>query len=420
MEWGWVLGQRPRQPRNPSPGTLPSNPSPFHLHGLRVAEIDLSACTSVSRVGASRRLPGGWSSGCRGACASAHPAHPHTTIQGYLPSTPMWGLHSGMHVYVHVPFCARRCSYCDFAIAVRREVPSAAYTHAVLDEWALWLEDPVWDESPAIETIYFGGGTPSRVPPDAIARLLDRFTRDRPLAANAEITLEANPDDVTLPVSASWRAAGVNRISLGVQSFDPAVLQWMHRVHTAEQVPSAVEALRCAGFQDLSLDLIFGLPADLARDWETDLNLAFGLEPEHLSFYGLTVEPHTVLGHRAGRGELTPVDEERYAAEFLAAHQAISPAGVRSLRGLQRRTTRAPRPAQLGLLETSTLHWAGALGPQWLRPATPVERQGMGRIRARAAGRRLTPGRPGGAGRIGHPVGGAVLGPPNQGRAARA
>ncbi|MFL5448020.1 MAG: radical SAM family heme chaperone HemW [Gemmatimonadales bacterium] len=232
-----------------------------------------------------------------------------------------------MHVYVHVPFCARRCSYCDFAIAVRREVPSAAYTQAILTEWNLWLEDPVWHESPVIETIYFGGGTPSRVSPEAIAQLLDRLTRQRPVAADAEITLEANPDDVTLPAAASWRAAGVNRISLGVQSFDPAVLQWMHRVHTAEQVPAAVEALRCAGFEDLSLDLIFGLPGNLARDWEVDLDRAFALEPEHLSLYGLTVEPHTVLGHRAGRGELTPVDEELYAAEFLAAHQALSARG---------------------------------------------------------------------------------------------
>ncbi|MFL5546361.1 MAG: radical SAM family heme chaperone HemW [Gemmatimonadales bacterium] len=232
-----------------------------------------------------------------------------------------------MHVYVHVPFCARRCSYCDFAIAVRREVPSAAYTQAILTEWNLWLEDPVWHESPVIETIYFGGGTPSRVSPEAIAQLLDRLTRQRPVAADAEITLEANPDDVTLPAAASWRAAGVNRISLGVQSFDPAVLQWMHRVHTAEQVPAAVEALRCAGFEDLSLDLIFGLPGNLARDWEDDLVGAFALEPEHLSLYGLTVEPHTVLGHRAGRGELTPVDEELYAAEFLAAHQALSARG---------------------------------------------------------------------------------------------
>lgn len=228
-----------------------------------------------------------------------------------------------MHVYLHVPFCARRCSYCDFAIAVRREVPTAAFTAAILQEWSLRQTEPIWDRAPVIQTVYFGGGTPSRISPDAVARLLDRITADRPLASGAEITLEANPDDVTLAGAAAWRAAGVNRVSLGVQSFDDAVLGWMHRIHTADQVPRAVEALRCAGIKDLSLDLIFGLPANLNRNWEDDLNHALGLQPEHLSLYGLTVEPHTILGHRAGRGEITPVEEERYATEFLVAHQTL-------------------------------------------------------------------------------------------------
>ncbi|HEX6435337.1 MAG TPA: radical SAM family heme chaperone HemW [Gemmatimonadales bacterium] len=228
-----------------------------------------------------------------------------------------------MHVYIHVPFCARRCSYCDFAIAVRREVPSAAYAAAILREWAHWQGEPVWYEAPDIQTIYFGGGTPSRISADAVARLLDRITSDRRLVPGAEITLEANPDDVTLPLATAWRDAGVNRVSLGVQSFDPGVLRWMHRVHTADDVPRAVEALRCAGIQALSLDLIFGLPANLGRDWENDLGRAFSLHPQHLSLYGLTVEPHTILGHQAGRGELTPVDEEQYASEFLTAHRML-------------------------------------------------------------------------------------------------
>jgi oxygen-independent coproporphyrinogen III oxidase len=228
-----------------------------------------------------------------------------------------------MHVYIHVPFCARRCSYCDFAIAVRREVPSEAYLAAVLREWTLWQGEPVWDESPHLDTIYLGGGTPSRIKPSAVAQLLDRMTTDRRLVPGAEITLEVNPDDVTLASAGAWKAAGVNRVSLGAQSFDPAVLQWMHRTHTAGQVAAAVEALRCAGIESLSLDLIFGLPRALQRNWERDLQQAFTLEPEHLSLYGLTVEPHTVLGHRAGRGEVVPVDEERYATEFLAAHRAL-------------------------------------------------------------------------------------------------
>ena len=232
-----------------------------------------------------------------------------------------------MHVYVHVPFCARRCSYCDFAIAVRKEVPSDAYVAAVLREWALWQSEPIWDTAPEIETIYFGGGTPSRIRPSAVAQLLDRIVKDRNVTPDAEITLEANPDDVTLASAGAWKAAGINRVSLGVQSFDPAVLQWMHRVHTADQVPTAVDALRCAGIEDLSLDLIFGLPSALRRSWAHDLKLAFDLTPEHLSLYGLTIEPRTPLAHQAGRGEVAPVDETSYAAEFLMGHEALEARG---------------------------------------------------------------------------------------------
>jgi oxygen-independent coproporphyrinogen-3 oxidase len=228
-----------------------------------------------------------------------------------------------MHVYIHVPFCRRRCSYCDFAIAVRREVPSDAYLAAVSREWVLWQEEPVWDEAPGIDTLYLGGGTPSRLASSAIAQLIERITADRPLLSGAEITLEANPDDVTAASAAAWKSAGVNRVSLGVQSFDPAVLQWMHRTHTADQVPAAVDTLRRAGIENLSLDLIFGLPAELRRDWESDLEQAFQLELQHLSLYGLTVEPHTILGHRTYRGEAVAPDEESYAAEFLVAHSAL-------------------------------------------------------------------------------------------------
>ena len=232
-----------------------------------------------------------------------------------------------MHVYLHVPFCARRCTYCDFAIAVRRQVPSDVYVSAVLREWALWQTEPVWDLSPEIETIYLGGGTPSRLDADAIGRLVDRLSLDRALSSDAELTLEANPDDVTASAAATWKAAGINRVSLGVQSFDPVVLRWMHRTHSSSQVAPAVDALRSAGLQAISLDLIFGLPAELNRDWERDLEQALALEPEHLSLYGLTIEPGTPLGRRAVRGEIAAIGDDRYATEFLAGHRAMVSAG---------------------------------------------------------------------------------------------
>lgn len=233
-----------------------------------------------------------------------------------------------MHLYFHVPFCARRCSYCDFAIAVRREVPSEAYADAVLVEWRRWQDHEAWSSAPRVETIYFGGGTPSRLAPGAIARIIATVRADRDVAADAEVTLEANPDDVTAANVEAWVSAGVNRVSLGVQSLDPAVLRWMHRTHSAEQVPAAVAMLRAGGIAELSLDLIFGLPAALNRDWRADLDRVLGLAPEHLSLYGLTIEPHTPLGRWTERGEVTPVDEDRYAAEFLEAHAAIEGAGL--------------------------------------------------------------------------------------------
>lgn len=232
-----------------------------------------------------------------------------------------------MHVYVHVPFCARRCSYCDFAIAVRRVVPSRRFVEAVRQEWGAWQAHPAWASSPGLDTVYLGGGTPSRLDPAAIGDLLAVLARERDITPGAEITLEANPDDVTPAAARAWRVAGVNRVSLGVQSFDPAVLSWMHRTHTAHQVGAAVEVLRAAGIDQLSLDLIFGLPEALGRDWDRDLASAFALAPDHLSLYGLTVEDHTALGRWAARGEVARVDDERYAAEFLTAHAALGQNG---------------------------------------------------------------------------------------------
>ncbi|MGB7212409.1 MAG: radical SAM family heme chaperone HemW [Gemmatimonadales bacterium] len=234
-----------------------------------------------------------------------------------------------MHLYLHVPFCARRCSYCDFAIAVRKRVPSRAYAEAVLQEWQQWLRR---SDAPDIvgttaDTLYLGGGTPSLLAPDELARIVEGLTAHHPLAAGAEVTLEANPDDVTPERAAAWRALGVGRVSLGVQSFDPAVLTWMHRTHTAEQVAPAVAALRGAGISEISLDLIYALPTEVPRDWRRDLELALALRPDHLSLYGLTVEAHTPLAHWVARSEVRGAEDERYAEEFLLADRTLGDAG---------------------------------------------------------------------------------------------
>jgi oxygen-independent coproporphyrinogen-3 oxidase len=234
-----------------------------------------------------------------------------------------------MHLYVHVPFCARRCSYCDFAIAVRRQMPSKAFVDAVLLEHALFVLMEGLTETP-IETLYFGGGTPSHLDPEELQRLVRGLLKVpylSPRTAPRETTLEANPDDVTPERAAAWVRAGIDRVSLGVQSFDPAVLAWMHRVHTVDQARAAFQTLRGAGIANVSIDLIYALPPELDRDWARDLDQALALEPDHLSLYGLTVEPHTPL-HKwvAGRGTRV-ADDDRYATEFLLAHQRLGAAG---------------------------------------------------------------------------------------------
>jgi putative oxygen-independent coproporphyrinogen III oxidase len=232
-----------------------------------------------------------------------------------------------VHLYFHVPFCARRCSYCDFAIAVRRDVPTDAYVQAVLREWEWWQDHEIWIGSEAVDTVYFGGGTPSRLEPRGISAILERIAAHRSVSPSAEVTLEANPEDVTTERAAAWDAAGVNRISLGAQSFDSSVLTWMHRTHTAARTEAAVETLRSAGIYDLSLDLIFGLPISLGRSWRADLDRALALRPDHLSLYGLTVEDHTPLARWTARGEVVPVDDGRYATEFLEADAVLGAAG---------------------------------------------------------------------------------------------
>ena len=228
------------------------------------------------------------------------------------------------HLYVHVPFCGRRCSYCDFAIAVRRETPVHDYLAALEGEFRLrYPAAEPW----SLDTVYLGGGTPSRLGADGIWRLLDIVRGHATISDGAEVTIEANPDDVTTPLVVAWRHAGVNRISLGAQSFDGRVLEWMHRTHDAASIARAVRSARDGGISDLSLDLIFALPEALQRDWTRDLEMALALEPDHVSLYGLTVESATPLGRRQARGEVVEAPEERYEAEYLEADSRLSAAG---------------------------------------------------------------------------------------------
>jgi oxygen-independent coproporphyrinogen-3 oxidase len=222
------------------------------------------------------------------------------------------------HLYVHVPFCGRRCTYCDFSIAVRRPVPVAAYLGALARECAA-TRVPL---APA--TVYLGGGTPSRLGGEGVARLARLLA---PAAQLVEFTLEANPEDVTPSNVAAWAAAGVSRLSLGAQSFDDRLLRWMHRTHDAAAIGSAMRAARRGGIANVSLDLIFALPPSLGRDWGRDLDAATALEPDHVSLYGLTVERGTPLFRQSERGETDLAGEARYEDEYLLAHERLGSRG---------------------------------------------------------------------------------------------
>jgi oxygen-independent coproporphyrinogen-3 oxidase len=228
------------------------------------------------------------------------------------------------HVYIHVPFCARRCSYCDFSIAVRRDVPVDEYLAALDAELHTRFGDAPVGE---VDTVYFGGGTPSRLGGAGLSRALALVARRFPLAPGAEVTAEANPEDVDEATAGAWRAAGVNRLSLGSQSFDDRALSWMHRTHDAAAIGAAVTAARAAGIGNLSLDLIFALPEALERDFDRDVEQLLALSPDHVSLYGLTVEQGTPLGKWVARGAAIEQPEEGYERDFLAAHRLLTDAG---------------------------------------------------------------------------------------------
>ena len=228
------------------------------------------------------------------------------------------------HLYIHVPFCARRCSYCDFSIAVRASTPVGEYVAGLRKEVETRRTDI---GGSTIETVYLGGGTPSRLGGLGVQDVLTAIRDNAELVADAEITIEANPDDVNDMAVAHWIAAGVNRVSLGSQSFDDAALKWMHRTHDASQIGSAVGTLRRAGIDNISLDLIFALPAHLNRSWESDLVRALDLNPTHLSLYGLTIEARTPIARWADRGAIVQGSEENYEDEFLTAHSMMTAAG---------------------------------------------------------------------------------------------
>jgi oxygen-independent coproporphyrinogen III oxidase len=213
--------------------------------------------------------------------------------------------------------------YCDFSIAVRRATPVREYLSAIERELVQVVPSGSW----TLDTLYLGGGTPSRLGGEGVRDLIDTVKGRAELSADCEITIEANPEDVTPESAGVWATAGVNRVSLGIQSFDDAVLAWMHRSHTGAGAIEAVRMLRNTGIENISVDLIFALPESLNRTWADDLEKAIELGAPHVSVYGLTVEPLTPLARWVSAGSIRPGEEDPYAEEFLLADKRLSAAG---------------------------------------------------------------------------------------------
>ncbi|HLK12865.1 MAG TPA: radical SAM family heme chaperone HemW [Candidatus Binatia bacterium] len=229
-------------------------------------------------------------------------------------------------LYVHVPWCRRICPYCDFNVYASRRPPEGAYTEALVAEIAARGAAEPW-AGRRVRSVYLGGGTPSLFSPAAIGRILEAAAAVFGLVAAAEVTIEANPGTVDRRRLAGYRAAGVNRLSLGAQSFAPAALRVLGRDHTPGDTAAAVAAARAAGIANVSLDLIFAVPGTTCADWEADLARAIALGPEHVSAYGLTYEEGTPLYARRARGRVRTVDEATEAAMAEAAAATLAAAG---------------------------------------------------------------------------------------------
>jgi oxygen-independent coproporphyrinogen III oxidase len=225
-------------------------------------------------------------------------------------------------IYIHIPFCRKACHYCNFHFSTSL---SAIQPMAEALEKELLMRK---EELPGIvETIYFGGGTPSILPEGNIEKLMDSIRQHFKLSDNPEITLEANPDDISSAKAQSWKAMGINRFSIGIQSFEDRNLQWMNRAHDAAQSIRCIETIREAGFDNFSIDLIYGTPGQDAGSWIADLNKAIGFKIPHLSCYALTVESGTALHHLIGSGKKEQVSPDDQADRFQSLLALTAEAG---------------------------------------------------------------------------------------------
>ena len=236
--------------------------------------------------------------------------------------------HFGPGLYVHVPFCTHRCGYCDFFVVVGAETARRAYVDDALKEAAILAREG-WFRDRSFRSIFLGGGTPSLLTGEEMSRLLDGLRETFTVGEDAEITVECNPESLTEETSRAYLRAGVNRISLGVQAMVESDLRELDRAHGVDLVRRRVRELREAGVPELSLDLIYGLPASDGTRWAQTLDSALALEPDHLSAYLLTLEPHVPMARRLVSEGGEVADDDSAGAQYRLLQEAARAAGLR-------------------------------------------------------------------------------------------
>jgi len=229
-------------------------------------------------------------------------------------------------VYVHVPFCAHKCPYCDFNTYAVTRIPEREYVEALCVELGRYRDDERFAGRP-VRTVFFGGGTPSLFSAASIGRIIDRINAAFPIQEKSEVALEANPNDAESAKLAEFKAAGVNRVSFGVQSFDDRRLKELGRDHSSEEAIRAVERAVHAGISNVSVDVIFGVPGQTLEELESDLHRALSLPIQHLSTYSLTIEPGTPFFQRQARGLLALPPDDRVAAMLERIPEVVSAQG---------------------------------------------------------------------------------------------
>lgn len=225
-------------------------------------------------------------------------------------------------IYLHVPFCRKACNYCDFHFSTSLATYSSV-VDAMERELKYWA--PAWPAS--VQTIYFGGGTPSVLEEPELRRLMNTIRELYNVEPGAEVTLEANPEDVNEERLALWKELGVNRLSMGIQSFFDDELEWMNRNHSAEKSASSVKLAQEFGFENITIDLIYGLPISNMERWKDNVERALNLGVPHISAYALTVEPKTALAHSVKKGAVAEPDESDAHEQFLYFRARLAEAG---------------------------------------------------------------------------------------------